>query len=83
MRAAWLVLILAAAATAQQPTGGVSGRVIAGTGGTPVRGAAVRVTRVHEEVALGWTGPDGRFSIDGAPPGRYVLVATKPALLNG
>jgi hypothetical protein len=87
MRSILLACLLASPALAQpsnQPTGGVSGRVVNGSGGVPVRGAFVQLTgiRASEEFGSTWSGEDGRFSIEGIPPGRFVLNASKPAIGN-
>jgi hypothetical protein len=80
----------AASAVAQLSHGGarVSGRVVA-PDGRPLQSGAVVLTPIEntgtpvvppEDV---WIGPDGAFSFNHVPPGRYRLSARGEAIANG
>jgi hypothetical protein len=64
-------------------SGSISGRVVTaaeggkGEGGDfPVPSAAVTATRNGEEVASTGSDDEGRFKLEGLPPGSYTLIAT-------
>jgi hypothetical protein len=45
--------------------------------GTPIAGATVLVASALGQTHTAESGPDGRYELDGVPPGRYVPVAGK------
>jgi len=73
-----------------QPTASVSGSVVDSVTGQLVSGAQVFArnlggnagVRRYNAAASGTTGPDGRFSMEGLPPGRYVLRASRDGYVN-
>ena len=73
-----------------QPTASVSGSVVDTVTGQPVPGAQIFARNVgnnggvrrYNAAASSTTGPDGRFSMDGLPAGRYVLRASRNGYVN-
>src|SRR5690348_10956390 len=72
-----------------QPTASVSGSVVDSVTGQLVSGAQVFARNLggnagvrRYNAASGTTGPDGRFSMEGLPPGRYVLRASRDGYVN-
>ena len=64
----------------QMSTGGIRGRVVYEGSGAPVDGATigiVRGARPAPDIAP-LTDADGRFALDGLPPGRWILRAIAP-----
>lgn len=62
------------------PTGGVRGRVVYASSGNPVEGAAISIVRgagPAPDIAP-LTDSDGRFALDGLPPGTWELLAVTP-----
>jgi hypothetical protein len=78
------VLVLAAAARAPQPTpppvtgfGVIQGTVLDSIHRVPLGGAALVIDRVGR---MGFTGADGRYTIDSLPPGSYRVHLSHPLL---
>ncbi len=92
-----VIVMLAAAAfsaapwsAAAQPTppaaaaGSIAGSLTSADQGRPVRRATVKVTRSQPTATTrtAMTDAEGRFFIDGLPPGEYRLTASKPGFLE-
>lgn len=71
------VLGVAPPAATQPPTGGVTGRVVLQATGDPVHNVAIVVIGTGRTAV---TDPDGRFRIDGIPPGQYRILAQREHL---
>jgi hypothetical protein len=85
MRVLAIACAFVLAASAQRPeqaTGSISGRVLEGRGGPPIRGAAVVVSEMDQGLGMAWSGPDGRYLIENVPVGRYSVIAVKPSHSN-
>ena len=84
MRRLSLLLFCLVFAFAQEPpkVGMVSGRVVHGTTGEPVRKATVTLT-LQRTTLQGTTGADGAFVISQVPGGEYRLTAVKSGFLRG
>jgi pimeloyl-ACP methyl ester carboxylesterase len=59
------------------PPGTLQGQVL-DSRGQPVSGARVLVARWEGTTYSGWTGPSGRYRLEGVPAGRYRPVAGAP-----
>src|SRR5688500_17812378 len=69
-----LLLLFSPTAQAQAPrTAGIAGLVVDARDGTPLQGVLVRL---HDTQVETTTGPDGRFRIDGVPPGEVGLYVS-------
>ena len=64
----------------QHPHGRLRGRVVAADTGRPVARAHVTATALDAKTAPGYASTDlvGGFEIDNLPPGRDIVVASKP-----
>lgn len=58
----------------------VTGTVINSVTGEPIRRALVRINGPEQH--FGFSGPDGRFQIDGVPDGTFFVIAQKPGFFD-
>ena len=66
---------------ANKPKHTITGSVVNSVTGDVVSHALVRV-ETRPEPLFGFTGPDGRFSIDAVPEGRWAITAERPGFVN-
>lgn len=83
----WLAALLAAFPQAQQQPGSVSGTVVRGDTGEPVRRAVVALRPVEPgrrstAAQTAVSGPDGRFEITGVAPGQYRIRVNRNGFLT-
>lgn len=71
------VLGIAPPAASQSPAGVVAGRVVLQATGDPLHNVAIVVIGTGRTAV---TNPDGRFRIEGLPPGQYRLLAQREHL---